>query len=118
MRHPAMPIAAVALVLALAGCNDPEPGNDDVHGGTNPAPSAASGAVPTESLPSGVTEDQARDIVLQRLGGGEVTGVETVTEQSRTLYRVRATLAGKEYAVDIDTATGEIVTGVDGPIGS
>jgi len=58
----------------------------------------------------GLTEDEASQIALAAVGGGQVTGVEPDDKEGRQVWEVKVTLAdGSKVKVSVDIATGEVL---------
>lgn len=63
-----------------------------------------------EVLAEGLTEDEASQIALAAVGGGQVTGVEPDDKEGRQVWEVKVTLAdGSKVKVSVDIATGEVL---------
>lgn len=90
--------------------------------GTDPTGPASTAPAPTDGTPgtttapatppaSGgeVTEQQAREIALARVGGGTVTEVERDRDDNRPVWEVEIKWNGVEYDIDIDRETAEIL---------
>jgi hypothetical protein len=76
-------------------------------------------AAPTTSSPPPTTSAtevplaEAREIAVARVGGGEVTKVETEIEHGRLEWKIEVVRDGVAYDVRVDATTGD-VTRVDG----
>ncbi len=84
-----------------------EPGRFD----SPPATPAVEGAIPTELPPNRgaeVTKQEAKQIALDRVGGGSITKCETDYEDGGKVYEVTVKYQDNEHEMNIDAATGVI----------
>ncbi|WP_250008300.1 PepSY domain-containing protein [Actinoplanes sp. M2I2] len=108
MRHHLKSMIVAVPMAFLIGCGDTE---TDAGDGDQPTPAA------TTATAAGVSEARAREIALDRVGGGEITNVSTHDEQNQPLWQVEVTKGGREYDVEINRSSGAVV-GVDDPGGA
>ncbi|MDQ3735464.1 MAG: PepSY domain-containing protein [Actinomycetota bacterium] len=114
-RRACSPIAGLAALLAIvAGCGGDSSEDDS---GSNAGASSGS-AQPQQTTassdatpaPDEVTEEEARQIALDAVGGGQVTEVEQDDEDGRAVWKIKITAPdGTEQKVTIDRASGEVV---------
>ena len=71
-------------------------------------PSTTSG-LQSDSSTAQISYERAKEIAIAKVGGGTVKEIELDRENGRLVYEVEVKYNGREYEIDIDAATGEIV---------
>jgi hypothetical protein len=71
------------------------------------SPSSAPSTSPSQA--DAVSAERAREIALERAGGGSVTEVEREQEHGRPVWSVEIRNGSTEHEVDVDRETGAIV---------
>jgi len=80
-----------------------------VSGQRQTASEVAAGAQTSYSAEAKISYERAKEIALATVGGGTVKEIELDRENGRLVYEVEVKYNGREYEIDIDAITGEIV---------
>jgi hypothetical protein len=119
--------ALAAATLILSACGTASAGSDPGRNGLDDQPTAtptSSSALSSMSAPTSISTPEdtptasapvqqpstmdVRRIALDRVGGGQVTGVEQELEHGRTEWKVRVLHDNQSYDVRVDASTGTI----------
>lgn len=109
----AIAVGALAVTagtaVALSGQENSTPASSSVSTTSFTTESTSTGsspsAVPVDPL---ISQDEAIRIAQERVGGGDVTEVETELEHGRPEWKIELHVNGVEHDVRVDAQTGDI----------
>ena len=105
-------ILSMMFILGLTACSEEVNPNNEGNGTTATNETTTTTETQTTTTPpqsSIISEDEAREIALERVGGGTVTEVEFDECEGRLIYEIEVKHNGVEYEVEIDAITGEVI---------
>ncbi len=112
----ALAVGALAVTagtaVALSGQEEPTPTSSSVSTTSTSSftteSSPTSGPTSTVPVDPLISQDEAIRIAQERVGGGDVTEVETELEHGRPEWKIELHVNGVEHDVRVDAQTGDI----------
>jgi len=102
-------IVSSIVILALAlfvGCNPATTNTTDVSD-TTPV-DVSSVETPENTVAVNITEEQAKEIALEKVGGGKVKKIKLDDEDNKVVYEIKVLHENKKYEMNVDAMSGEI----------